>query len=99
MSRAAHFRKSGCSVLSINRPLSRKAEPEDLGGLEVGELRLPEASRRGWKHFVRLVFTVGVQPHPFLHALDQADLLGAGVFILVAVVIGGPHRHDADCAA
>ena len=82
-------------MLSSSRPLSRKAELEDLGGLEVGELRLSEAFRRGWKHFVRLVFKVGVQPHPFLHALDQADLLGAVVFVLVAVFVGGPHRHDA----
>ena len=84
---------------AVEQPaLVAKAEPERFGVREVGELRLPEASRRGWKHFVCLVCTVGVQPEPFLHALDQADLLGAGVFVLVAVVIGGPYRHDANGA-
>ena len=90
-SRAAHFWNSGCSGLSTSRPLSRNASRKILAWLQRRPDRFGKAAGRRREHLVDLVLLIGVEPHPSLHAVEQADLLGAGV-----VVLGGAvDRNDA----
>ena len=95
LSRAAHFLNSSCSVLSINRPLSRKQSRKILASLSCGQCRLVVPTDRCRKDPVPLVLLIGVEPDPALDAVEQPDLLGAVVFVVRLALIGIPGRHRA----
>src|SRR5712691_6736040 len=68
---------------------------EDLRWLEIRPGRIGEASSRRGEDLVAVVFLVGEQAHPLRNTLRQADFLGAGVFVLLAVAVRQPHGHNA----
>src|SRR5262249_54492773 len=72
-----------------------ECETEDFGGLELGPDGIAEPGARCFEHLIALVLFVGVEPHPFLSALQQADFLGAVVFVLVSLAIRQTDGDDA----
>ena len=60
---------------------------EDRRLLQIRPLGLAEASSRRRKHLVAAIFLIGVQAHPFIDTLYQADLLCTVVFILLTIGI------------